>query len=79
MFAMKRNNQSNEENIESICSECRVLARLKYHENVVRFFGAVLDEDNGDVYLPRVCKMIMELSESESFINALRFLRGNIE
>lgn len=64
MFALKRNNRSDADKIDSIRSECAVLARLHFHEHVVQFWGAVLDED-GDQPVPRVVKMIMELAESE--------------
>lgn len=64
MFALKRNIRSDAEEIDSIHRECAVLARLPSHDNVVQFWGAVLDEDR-DQPLPRVVKMIMELAESE--------------
>jgi len=65
VFAMKRNNRDDEDKIESIRSECRMLARIRSHDNVIKFLGAVVDdEDEG--YPPRVCKMFMELAESKS-------------
>ena len=65
VFAMKRNNRSDQDKIDSIRSECAVLARLGcHHDNVVRFLGAVIDEDL-EQHPPRICKMMMELAESE--------------
>ena len=65
VFAMKRNNRDDEDKIDSIRSECRMLARIRSHDNVIKFLGAVVDEESGG-YPPRVCKMFMELAESKS-------------
>ena len=65
VFAMKRNNRDDEDKIDSIRSECRMLARIRSHDNVIKFLGAVVDEETGG-YPPRVCKMFMELAESKS-------------
>ena len=64
MFALKRNNRSDPDKIASIRSECTVFSRLRFHENVVQCWGAVLDEDVTRP-VPRVVKMMMELAESE--------------
>ena len=65
LFAMKRNNKSDESIIDSIRSECFVLSRLSHHNHVIQFLGAVIDQEDNNVYLPRVCKMFMELADSK--------------
>ena len=65
IFAMKRNNRDDMEQIESICWECNMLARLcGGHDNIVQFFGAVIEENERE-YPPRLCKMFMEFAESK--------------
>ena len=65
LFAMKRNKEYSEKMIDSMTAECFVLSKLKPHENVIRFLGAVIDEEDNNVILPKVCKLFMELADCE--------------
>ena len=65
IFAVKQNSRDDMDKIDLIRHECNTLARLHGHDNIVQFFGAVIDEDEGQ-YPRRVCKMFMEFAESES-------------
>ena len=64
-FAMKRNKEGGESIIDSMKAECFVLSRLKPHDNVISFLGAVIDEEDDNVLLPKVYKMFMELADCE--------------
>lgn len=72
VFTIKRNNRDDKDKTDLIRHECNTLARLHGHENIVQFFGAVIDEDERQ-YPPRVCKMFMEFAESERHL-VLSFL-----
>lgn len=64
-FALKRNKEMSESIIDSMRTECFVLSRLKPHDHVIRFLGAVIDEEENNVMLPKVCKMFLELADCE--------------
>lgn len=64
-FAMKRSNEGGESIIDSMRAECLVLSRLKPHDNIVGFLGAVIDEEDDNVLSPKVYKMFMELADCE--------------
>ena len=64
-FAMKRNKEGGESIIDSMKAECFVLSRLKPHDNIISFLGAVIDEEDDNVLLPKVYKMFMELADCE--------------
>jgi len=62
-FAMKRNKDNGQNAIESMRAECFVLSKLRPHNNVVGFFGAVIDKNETDVFVPNVYKMFLELAD----------------
>ena len=66
LFAIKQNNKTC---FKSIRDECHVLSRLKEHDHVIRFLGAVLDEMESATQPFQVCKMMMELADSKSLQN----------
>ena len=60
-FVLKRNSRNEEVKIQSIKAEAAMLSNLQ-HENIIRFFGAVLDTDpNND----KKCNMMIEYAERE--------------
>ena len=62
MFAVKQNKN---ESYSSIRDECFVLSRLPEHDHIIQFLGAVLDERDLPTQPPLICKMMIELAESE--------------
>ena len=60
-FVIKRNSKSEDDKIQSIRKESAILSTL-HHENIVFFYGAVLDTYPSNI---RNCNMMMELAESE--------------
>lgn len=66
MFAMKTNNQSTDDKVESMKRECAMLNDIGGHENITQFLGAVIDDEVTACNIPqRVLKMMMELADSE--------------
>ena len=60
-FVLKRNSRNEEDKIESIKAEAAMLSNL-HHENIVLFFGAVLDTYPSN---DRKCNMMIEFAERE--------------
>ena len=59
-FVIKRNSKSEDDKIQSIRKESAILSTL-HHENIVFFYGAVLDTYPSNI---RNCNMMMELAEN---------------
>ena len=55
--------------INSLRSECDILARIPQHENITRFLGAILEEEalSQDGF-SRNCRLMMELAERKECV-----------
>ena len=62
-FAIKCNNKDDDNFVESMETEAKMLARLRHHENVIQMFGAVVDNEQSEFHPTRMYKLMMELAE----------------
>ena len=69
MFAIKKNET---ESFKSIENECHVLSCLE-HDHIIKFLGAVIEENESPTESRLVYKMMMELPERK-IIFLLKFL-----
>ena len=60
LFAIKTND---DRMIDDLKSECNILSKIPEHNNIIKFYGAVLEECTSDSQLH--FHLMMELAESE--------------